>query len=185
MQEAQRPPFAEAAFCILALRGADASVTGSAVFDGNSLIVGPGGEVLARASSFEEDLLVYDLNLDAVMKARLHAPLRRKESGDHAAHNVPTRRMSRGMIAALVMHVPDPAGGPPRAVESRFAFVFPAAGTGERDLAVPATGYAYPWSQAGRMVGLLVLEALHRESGDIVESERMNIQPAVRSDAGR
>jgi NAD+ synthase (glutamine-hydrolysing) len=49
------------------------------VFDGNSLIVGPEGEILARGCSFEEDLLVCDLDMDKVMKARLHAPRRRKE----------------------------------------------------------------------------------------------------------
>jgi hypothetical protein len=89
------------------------------------------------------------------------------------------------MIVGLVMHVPDPAGGAPRAVTSRFAFLFPASGAGAADLAVPATGYAYPWGEAGRVVGTLVLEALHRESGDIVNAERMDIQPAVRTGAGR
>jgi NAD+ synthase (glutamine-hydrolysing) len=48
------------------------------VFDGNSMIVGPEGEIIARACSFEEDLLVCDLDMDTVMKARLHAPRRRK-----------------------------------------------------------------------------------------------------------
>jgi hypothetical protein len=112
-------------------------------------------------------------------------PLRRRESGDRSARTVPTRRMSRGMVAALVMRVPDPSGGVPRTVQTNFAFVFPAAGAGATDLAVPATGYAYPWSRAGRVVGSLVLEALHRESGDIVDSERMDIRPAVRSESGR
>jgi NAD+ synthase (glutamine-hydrolysing) len=49
------------------------------VFDGNSLIIDPEGEIIGRARSFEEDLLVCDLNMDRVMQARLHAPRRRKE----------------------------------------------------------------------------------------------------------
>jgi NAD+ synthase (glutamine-hydrolysing) len=49
------------------------------VFDGNSMIVDPEGEIICRARSFEEDLLVCDLNMDKVMQARLHAPRRRKE----------------------------------------------------------------------------------------------------------
>jgi NAD+ synthase (glutamine-hydrolysing) len=49
------------------------------VFDGNGMIVDPEGEIICRARSFEEDLLVCDLNMDKVMQARLHAPRRRKE----------------------------------------------------------------------------------------------------------
>ena len=49
------------------------------VFDGGSLVFDPDGKVLARARSFEEDLLVCDLNLDKVMQSRLHGPRRRKE----------------------------------------------------------------------------------------------------------
>jgi len=49
------------------------------VFDGNSMVFDPEGNVLARAKSFEEDLLICDLNLDKVIQARLHGPRRRKE----------------------------------------------------------------------------------------------------------
>ena len=89
------------------------------------------------------------------------------------------------MIVALVMRVPDPQGGPPRAVQARFAFSFPAVRPTGSDLAIPADGYVFPWKEAGRTSGLLVLEALHRESADIVDAERMDIAPAVRADAGR
>lgn len=47
------------------------------VFDGNSLVLGPDGEVLARAASFEEDLLVVDIAVDAVLSSWLHDPRRR------------------------------------------------------------------------------------------------------------
>src|SRR5215475_10916516 len=49
------------------------------VFDGASLIVNELGEVVARGRMFEEDLVVADLDLDAVFRARLRDPRRRKE----------------------------------------------------------------------------------------------------------
>jgi NAD+ synthase (glutamine-hydrolysing) len=51
------------------------------VFDGNSAIFGPRGEVLAHASSFAEELLVFDIDVD---KARGHRPvenIRREAEG--------------------------------------------------------------------------------------------------------
>uniref|UniRef100_A0A831TA58 Glutamine-dependent NAD(+) synthetase n=1 Tax=Thermorudis peleae TaxID=1382356 RepID=A0A831TA58_9BACT len=47
------------------------------VFDGNSLVLGPDGEVLAHAASFDEDLLVVDIAVDAVLSSWLHDPRRR------------------------------------------------------------------------------------------------------------
>src|SRR5499427_8065049 len=49
------------------------------VFDGASMIVNEHGECLARGRMFEEDLVVADLDLDAVFRARLHDSRRRKE----------------------------------------------------------------------------------------------------------
>jgi NAD+ synthase (glutamine-hydrolysing) len=40
------------------------------VFDGNSVIVDHQGEVIARGKAFEEDLIVADLNMEAVTRAR-------------------------------------------------------------------------------------------------------------------
>ena len=40
------------------------------VFDGNSVILDHQGEVIARGKAFEEDLIVADLNMDAVARAR-------------------------------------------------------------------------------------------------------------------
>lgn len=48
------------------------------VFDGQSLVVDPSGRVTAAGRMFAEDLLVYDLDLDAVLEARLHEPRPRK-----------------------------------------------------------------------------------------------------------
>jgi NAD+ synthase (glutamine-hydrolysing) len=47
------------------------------VFDGNSVVFGPEGELLAEAPTFEEHLLVCDVELEQVFRARLHDPRRR------------------------------------------------------------------------------------------------------------
>ena len=49
------------------------------VFDGGSFIIDQNGYVIARGRQFKEDLIVADLNLDAVKMRRLHAPRRRQE----------------------------------------------------------------------------------------------------------
>ncbi len=49
------------------------------VFDGDSLILDQNGNVIARGKQFKEDLIIADLNLDAVRMKRLHAPRRRQE----------------------------------------------------------------------------------------------------------
>lgn len=48
------------------------------VFDGNSLVAGPSGEVIFRCKSFEEQLAVVDIDLAPVEHARLVDPRRRK-----------------------------------------------------------------------------------------------------------
>jgi NAD+ synthase (glutamine-hydrolysing) len=49
------------------------------VFDGASVIVNPAGEVVARGSQFEEELVVADLDVEAVFRSRLRESLPRKE----------------------------------------------------------------------------------------------------------
>ncbi|MBI2154034.1 MAG: NAD+ synthase [Candidatus Rokubacteria bacterium] len=49
------------------------------VFDGQSFVFNEKGECVARGKAFEEDLIVADLDLDAVFRARLHDSRRRKE----------------------------------------------------------------------------------------------------------
>ena len=49
------------------------------VFDGHSIVIDQSGTVIARGKQFEEDLIVIDLNLEAVMMRRLRAPRRRQE----------------------------------------------------------------------------------------------------------
>ncbi|MCI0489119.1 MAG: NAD+ synthase [Blastocatellia bacterium] len=49
------------------------------VFDGNSLVISEGGQVMARGRTFEEDLVVADINIERVFSERLHDPRRRRE----------------------------------------------------------------------------------------------------------
>jgi len=49
------------------------------VFDGNSVVIGEAGNIIARAKSFEEDLLIADINVNRVFRSRIHDPKRRKE----------------------------------------------------------------------------------------------------------
>ncbi len=57
------------------------------VFDGDSTIFDPEGELVAEASPFTEELLVADLELEQVFRARLHDP-RRRHAMRYAPHSV-------------------------------------------------------------------------------------------------
>jgi NAD+ synthase (glutamine-hydrolysing) len=50
------------------------------VFDGNSLVLDEKGQLLVRGKQFEEDLVVTDLDVEAVFRTRLHDPRWRKET---------------------------------------------------------------------------------------------------------
>ena len=56
------------------------------VFDGGSLIFAPSGAIVAEAAQFEEQILVADLNVEAVFRSRLRDPRTRKERGADLAH---------------------------------------------------------------------------------------------------
>jgi NAD+ synthase (glutamine-hydrolysing) len=49
------------------------------VFDGNSLMINEGGQIIARGKAFEEDLIVAEINIERVFSERLHDPRRRRE----------------------------------------------------------------------------------------------------------
>jgi NAD+ synthase (glutamine-hydrolysing) len=50
------------------------------VFDGSSVVIDADGNVLAAAPAFEEDLLVVDIDIEAIARERLHDPRMRKVS---------------------------------------------------------------------------------------------------------
>lgn len=49
------------------------------VFDGRSFVVDQAGEIIVSARQFDEDLIIVDLDLDAVFMKRLHDPRRRQQ----------------------------------------------------------------------------------------------------------
>ena len=49
------------------------------VFDGGSLIFDQSGNLIARGKQFEEDLVLADLDMEAVFRMRLHDPRIRRE----------------------------------------------------------------------------------------------------------
>jgi len=49
------------------------------VFDGHSVVIGEGGDIIARASGFKEELLVTDISPGRVFRSSLHDPRKRKE----------------------------------------------------------------------------------------------------------
>jgi len=51
------------------------------VFDGNSVVFGPHGELLAHAASFREDLLVYDVDLNTAAFHRPHEKIHYEAEG--------------------------------------------------------------------------------------------------------
>jgi NAD+ synthase (glutamine-hydrolysing) len=99
------------------------------VFDGQSMVFDPVGDRLALGLAFEEDLVVADLDLDAVFRARLRDSRRRKEK---RAAGDPVRRIR---LAALQQRPRPPV--PPRSTGflDRDAEVYAALVTGTRDYA--------------------------------------------------
>jgi NAD+ synthase (glutamine-hydrolysing) len=70
------------------------------VFDGNSVVFGAEGELLAEAPVFEEHLLVCDVELEQVFRARLHDPRRR-----HALRGEP-RHVHRVLVEPVAAGAP-------------------------------------------------------------------------------
>jgi NAD+ synthase (glutamine-hydrolysing) len=49
------------------------------VFDGDSLVFDENGDLIARGTQFEEDLILVDLDVESVFRKRLHDPRRRQQ----------------------------------------------------------------------------------------------------------
>jgi NAD+ synthase (glutamine-hydrolysing) len=75
------------------------------VFDGNSAIFGPNGDVLARAPSFREDLLVFDVNLGSVPFHRPHESIRHEAEG--------AERLEL-LVTEIDLKAPTSVGGRPK-----------------------------------------------------------------------
>lgn len=80
------------------------------VFDGASLIFDQEGELVVRGKQFEEDLVVADLDLNAVFRHRLHDPRRRQNLAVWHLNMPPVREVSLDME----IHAERPVIAPPR-----------------------------------------------------------------------
>ena len=76
------------------------------VFDGRSAVLDPGGNVIARAKQFEEDLLLVDLHPEEALFHRLHDPRPRKENPDQVPVivEVPARKDGARVASRLEHH---------------------------------------------------------------------------------
>src|SRR3990170_731005 len=80
------------------------------VFDGGSGIFDERAELIARAAQFEEELLVCDLDVDAVHQTRLHDPRRRKEKLDVATGDPASQEAEAARAACPHVVVVDALG---------------------------------------------------------------------------
>ncbi|HTR97448.1 MAG TPA: hypothetical protein VMH61_06055 [Candidatus Acidoferrales bacterium] len=109
-----------------------------------------------------------------------------KSANGSARRSTALHTRSRGMIAAFTLQPPDEGGRERPSRTVRAAFAFPATSVADgASLGVPAEGYVFPWGEAGRVVARLALEALLHGDGELADSSRVDIAPAVRLDAGR
>ena len=79
------------------------------VLDGNSIVLGADGEVLARGASFEEDLVVVDIPVDEVVQARLHESRARREPASTPSA-IPVTPAGEGVRTPLAAALPEPPG---------------------------------------------------------------------------
>jgi len=85
------------------------------VFDGDSVVVDAAGGMLAQATPFEEELLLCDVELEQVFRARLHDP-RRRQLAEVAVNRVvlssspPASPRERPTIAPRAPQERDPVG---------------------------------------------------------------------------
>jgi NAD+ synthase (glutamine-hydrolysing) len=83
------------------------------VFDGNSVILDHQGEVIARGKAFEEDMIVADLNMEAVARARRTGrkkvlPRRMASAVEVHAASIPSAQKTRARAVSDVAAVLDP-----------------------------------------------------------------------------
>jgi NAD+ synthase (glutamine-hydrolysing) len=154
------------------------------VFDGASVIVNERGETIARGRQFEEDLVVADLDLDAVFRARLHDSRRRKDRaivGDRA----PRITLPSLPFPAAVPAPPPVLAEPlPPVAEVYYALV-----TGTRDY-VRKTGFkrvviGLSGGIDSSLVAAIAVEALGKENVSGVTMPSPYSSSGTRGDARR
>ena len=85
------------------------------VFDGNSVVFGPRGEVLAHAASFVEELLVCDVDIEAARRVRPVEKIRYEAEGaerlELIVSEVPLGRLGAGTRSVLAPNFATPLDG--------------------------------------------------------------------------
>lgn len=97
----------------------------------------------------------------------------------------PRRRAARGMSVAITVLPPRASRDESSPETERAAVAFPLPPPAAEEALTPIRRdfSRFPWSVAGRAAGVLALEALHRRSGELRESERFVLDGAVRAEA--
>ncbi|MEW6187377.1 MAG: NAD+ synthase [Thermodesulfobacteriota bacterium] len=81
------------------------------IFDGQSMIFDPQGELMARAGQFQEEVLTVDLDLKEVLRWRLFDPRRRKQAKG-VEGNVPAIELPKIPTKKTTQPLPSPKAAP-------------------------------------------------------------------------
>ncbi|MEE8574106.1 MAG: NAD+ synthase, partial [Thermodesulfobacteriota bacterium] len=90
------------------------------VFDGQSMILNERGELIEHGKSFEEDLIVCDLNLEGPLRQRLHDPRRRKEALKIKDDSVRVLKLYTKPEPAKIKPIPERTEAPLKPVEEVY-----------------------------------------------------------------
>ena len=101
------------------------------IFDGGSAVFGPGGQLLARAELFEEQLLCVDIDVEEVRQVRLHDPRLRR---------LPQAESVTTAVSAPAQTTRQPVSAPIAEAKPEVAQVYEALVLGTRDY-VHKTGF--------------------------------------------
>ena len=156
------------------------------VFDGHSMVLSPDGEVIARASTFEEDLLIHDLDLSAVTHARLADPRRRKEKQALVATGVAVEEV---VLALQPRWSLDRRGPTMTEPPGRLAEIYRALVVGTRDY-VNKSGFSgvvigISGGIDSALVAAVAADALGPERVTLVSMPSVFSSAETRSDAAR
>ncbi len=84
------------------------------VFDGGSMVFDEQGVLIARGRSFEEELLIVDLDTASVFRSRLHDPRRRQERWYAHTEDVPIITVDTRPLTTPTVNTHTPLGKPQR-----------------------------------------------------------------------
>ena len=101
------------------------------IFDGGSAVFGPGGQLLARAELFEEQLLCVDIDVEEVRQVRLHDPRLRR---------LPRAESVTTAVSGPAQTTHQPVSAPIAEAKPEVAQVYEALVLGTRDY-VHKTGF--------------------------------------------